>query len=510
MAKTLLKTGSLLLINGLDVSNPAEYISPQSASAGGNFSIHRGLLKKRAGTTAKGTSFSQEIMAGREFTREATKYNVAVGLDDMKRYNSGTSDWVTISNTVFTGSTDDLFDMAVPLLSGKAILCITNGIDNIRKWTAAGNDADLGGSPPVCRYLQEYRTYLVCANIAGGTDVGSRVQWSDTADPENWSSGNAGSVDLTEDGEDITGLGKWSGYLTVHKEKTIYLGYLVSTTDIFRFDRKATGSGTVANATIIELPTNEQIFLASDGLRLFNGISAPLIEAPVNDDIRDFLNYEYRHKSWGVLVREKDEVWIAVPLGDSTTPDTIFKFNYITRKLYQDTRSSITAAWRSSSSTVLTWDDMTMSWDEATIRWDEASGSSGFPEIHFGDNTGVITVQDDTALSDNGSSIRAFWESKDFTSEDKESLLRWQEIRVWARGSGSLDVYYSTDEGSTWNLITTFTLTSEFPEDTAPLLGYFDVVSSRVRIKIEQDSSTGFVEIKQFILGYVQREAMRA
>ena len=201
------------------------------------------------------------------------------------------------------------------MLSTKRTLCITNGIDNIRKWTGSGNTSDLGGSPPVAKFIEEYKTYLVCANITGGTDISQRVQWSDTADPETWGSGNAGAKDLTEDGEDITGLKVFGDYLTVHKENSIHLGYLVNTTAIFKFDRKNTGSGTVANGSIVSLPTNEQIYLASDGLRIFNGISAPLIESPINDEIRDSLNHQYRHKASAVLVKERDEVWIGVPPG---------------------------------------------------------------------------------------------------------------------------------------------------------------------------------------------------
>ena len=304
------KKGSVLLINGLDVNKPAEYISDQSCSFVQNFEVESALLKKRKGTTViddvvGGTDL--EIMTGRQFDSEGVSYNVRVGLDKTEVYNSVGATWddITKLETDWTGETDDIFDTAIPLLSGLPILCITNGKDALQKFTGSELCEDLGGSPPTPKFIQEYKTYLVCANIQSGTVNPQRVQWCDTANPENWSTGNAGAVDLVEDGEDITGLNLFSNYICVHKSSCIYIGYLVSSTAIFQFDRRATGVGTCANNSIVNLPTGEQIFLAKDGLRIFNGITAPLIDSPVNDELRRSLNTEKAHKAYGLLIREK-------------------------------------------------------------------------------------------------------------------------------------------------------------------------------------------------------------
>jgi hypothetical protein len=82
-------------------------------------------------------------------------------------------------------------------------------------------------------------------------------------------------------------------YLCIHKKTCIYIGTLVSSSKIFQFDRRVTQAGTIANDTIVNLPSGQQVFLAEDGIRLFNGVTAPLIESPINDEIRDGLNKEY-------------------------------------------------------------------------------------------------------------------------------------------------------------------------------------------------------------------------
>jgi len=512
MARTNQKDGSVLLRAGIDVSKPAEYISEQSLKNSFNFEINRDLLRKRSGETELGAvnaTAATQIMIGREFTREDVKYNVRVGLDKIDEYNAGTSSWDDITGSDLTGATTDLHDTAIPMLSGKRILCITNNKDAIRKWTATGDTAVLGGSPPVCKFIQEYKTYLICANIGGGTDIAQRVQWSDTADPEEWSTGNAGSVDLVEDGGDITGLSIFGNYIAVHKRGSIYIGFPVSSTSIFQFDRKATGSGTIANNSIVNLPTGEQIFLASDGLRTFNGASAKLIEAPINEEIRDNMDDTYAFNSWGVLVKDKDEVWFGIPLSGSAVGDTVYKFNYVTRVLYKDTRTNATVAWIGSASSGVSWDEMVGTWDAQTIEWNERGLNADSDQINIGHVSGSVTYVDETTKADDSEVINAYFETKDF-QDSQQVMSRWKSMELWAKG-GTVTVQYSVDGGVTWIAASNspVTLGAEFPQFDSPDKLWFDVVSSRIRFKFINNTSDESLSIKQFIVDYSPREYRR-
>lgn len=541
MPESTIKLGSLLLIQGFDVSKPAEYIDPQSSSNSLNFSLDRGILSKRYGTVLKGDTISSmllledsdevlledgdnllvqtdvtsslEIMGGREITIEGIKYNIKIHLDKIYRWNDGTNLWVDITGTDLTGTSNDLIDTAVPLLAGNQCLIISNGVDALRKWTGTGNTSDLGGSPPVAKFIQEYKTYLVCANIAGGVDIDQRVQWSYTANPEEWVNGNAGAVDLVEDGEPITGLGVFGDYVCVHKKTSIYLGYLVSSSAIFRFDRKTTEIGTIANGSIVNLPSGQQVFLGYDGLHLFNGITAPQIPSPINDEIRDGLNKQYAHKAWGVLVQEEDEVWIGVPIGDQTRGETVYKYNYLTGVCYKDTRTSINTAWQATASTGLTWDDFadSVTWDDISDRWDSGQLGGLAGDLHFGDTVGSTTIQSISANGDNAATIPCLWVSKEFENQEKGRMCRWSEIHVYAKGSGTLIVEYSSDGGVTWNECSgsPITLSTYFPGDDSPQVVYLDVVSSRLQIRFRNDTATDVVEIKQFYVGYMNRELRR-
>lgn len=71
------------------------------------------------------------------------------------------------------------------------LVLATNGIDPIQKITIDGGTtfADLGGSPPVCRYLATCRDYVIACYLS--TDV-TAGQWCETNNPEGWSIGSGG------------------------------------------------------------------------------------------------------------------------------------------------------------------------------------------------------------------------------------------------------------------------------------------------------------------------------
>lgn len=504
--------GSILLISGIDISKPAEYITDESARNSENFEISRGVLTKRIGTVKLGGvvgGTNKEIVGGREFNREDVNYNVRVSREKVERFNNTTEQWVDITGTDLTGTTTDLISTAVPLLSGKPIICIANGKDEIRKWDATGNVALLGGTPPLARFIQEYKSFLVCANIAGGVDVGQRVQWSDFANPEEWSTGNSGDVDLVEDGESITGLNLFGNYLCVHKERSIYLGYLVSGTAVFQFDRKSTGVGTIANGSIQNLPSGEQIFLAKDGLYIFNGVTCKTLSAAINEEIRDSINAEYAKKAWSVLVRSKKEVWIGIPLGGDTYGQTVYKYNYETGVVMKDTRSYANAAWIGQSSAGLSWDEMTGTWDEQTGRWDGAGLAKGSDVVNISTVDGYTYAVSETVKDDDGVAVSAQWVTKDYQASQQQ-ISRFNKLELWAKGS-SVRVEYSVDHGDTWveMVDSPHTLTDQYPSIDSPDIFYFDVVSSTIRFRFSNSNAGEALSIKQFIISYIPRE-MRA
>jgi hypothetical protein len=55
MSKSLTKKRSVLLVQGLDISKPSEYLDDTASPSNQNFRIDRSILTKRNGTTLVGS-----------------------------------------------------------------------------------------------------------------------------------------------------------------------------------------------------------------------------------------------------------------------------------------------------------------------------------------------------------------------------------------------------------------------------------------------------------------------
>lgn len=500
-----------LPVFGIDTSKPGAYVASRASTNSQNVRVKRSLVQTRPGTEALGSSLGERVQLMSELDTGSATFFLRFGLTKVELLNKSALTWSSVAHAVLTGAAANRISVAFPLLSDERIMAFTNGVDAIRKYDGSGPDADLGGTPPKAKFMLFYGGYLILAYITDGGDVFPwRVQWPDTGDPETWSGGNAGSAELLEDSADITGMGYFGQYFTIHKENAIYVGYLTQSSGVFNFERRETGAGAIANGTIQSLPTGEQIFLARDGLRVFNGNTAPLVESPIVDEIRDYLNPEYAYKSWSKIVRESDEYIVGVPLGNQTEPETIFKFNYVTRQIHKDIRTGVTAC-ADYKNTVgqRSWNDVPNSFDSDVAIWNDIALASLNPITAFGFSDGATTRQN-TSSSDVGEPIDSSWDSRDFSAKDYELpenlLMEWQGVQLWCKGNGSLEVLYSTDGGSTWNTTGTITLSSEFPDDFSPQMVYFNAISSRLRVRLRNQNDAEQFSMEQFAPVAVSRE----
>lgn len=460
-------------------------------------------------TSAMTTEALEEyVMGGRYLLREGIGYNIRVGPSKIQKYNTLKLGWENIHDALLTAANTDPIDFATPLLTGKRILVITNYIDAIKKYEGSSLTADLGGSPPQCKFMTEHKDYLLLAYITSGGTYPTKVQWCDTSNPEEWSAGNAGNKDLNDDNEDITGMKLFGEYAAVHKNSCIYLGYEVTTSSVYQFDRKATGAGTINHATIQTLPSGDQAFLALDGIRLFNGTTAPNIGGSVTDELRESVNFSYVKRAWSIIVPELDEYWCGVPLGSSQVGDSVYKYNYKSGVVHKDLRTNAISAWRYSNSLNITWDDVATAWDSYAPRWDETSSGTNSLVPLIGDTDGVTMYRDINVNDDNGIAVDAFFETKDFEADAKGMFARFLQMEIWAKGN-TITVEYSIDSGQTWAGSKTITLDSDYPSDDDPDIYYFDTASTKVRFRFRNLTIGSSFTLKQFVIGYRNRESRK-
>lgn len=514
----MIKKGSLL-IRGIDASLPPAWIAENATPDCQNIDIYRGEISKRYGYVPLGVALSNQIMAGTEFISGTTKYALRMSTDKVGAWNNSTLVWDDVTGSDLTGTISSPFAMAFPMLSGARICAFTNYADAIRKYTGSGNTADLGGTPPKCKFMLDYEGYLLLAYILDGSTLYPvRIQWCDTGDPETWGSGNAGSVDLISDQFDITGMARFQNYACIHKEQAIYLGYLVPTSQIFRFEIRHLGLGTICNNTIQTLPNGLQMFLSRNGIASFNGTAASLLKGSINEQLKDNLNYSKADLSWSLLRMDLDEYWIGVPYGSQTLPETVFRYNYLTGAVLKNTIANASSAFYYSQGAGTLWSDLETNgttWPELSdTPWSQLEGQSTNRVPIIGTSGGVVMRETAGIYTDNSTPFTAFHKTKTYESDIPGQMVRWgvgesvaqPSLEIWAKGSGSLKVQYSIDNGQAFTDIGTITLTGDYPADDAPAQLDFDVVASRLTLRFLNDSASETFTIKQYLLTGKVRE----
>lgn len=506
-----LKRPILLPSRGIDVSVPSEFIDPLASPSLQNIEVNRGIIRKRAGSIALGSSLGERIMGYAELVSGEITSMLRFGTASVQFLNKFDGTWSDVTGTPLTSTSEDQMDFAYPVLNGQRIIVFTNGANPIRKFTGFGVTSNLGGNPPLCKFLIAYAGYLLALyTTEDGNLYPARVRWSDTGNPEEWADGDFGIIDLVEDGENITGASLFGSYIAIHKKSSIYLGYGVSTSEVFRFERKSTGVGTMAHGTIKNLPNGGQIFLATDGLHIFDGSMAPIISGRVSDELREDINAKYVQRSMGIVVRELDEYWLCVPMQDQVNPETVYKYNYKTGDFFKDIRSNLTAISTYIDSDEQSWDSDPNPWDSDATRWDSVNLRELNDAVVFGDSSGNSLKRSISSKNDNTSLIDASFSTKDFTSEDYGGdtgrMMRWTGIQLWAKGD-FLTMSYSIDGGDTWSDGEIITLGTDYPSDDAPLNYWFDIVSTRIRFRFQNSKLNEAFTIKKYFILSKMRES---
>jgi hypothetical protein len=130
----------------------------------------------------------------------------ALGLyagDAGKLYRADNTDWTDASKV--GGYTTDVAGRWNSVSYGALALFI-NGADPIQKITIDGGTifADLGGSPPIGRYIAVCKDYVIVGWLS--TDS-TAAQWCETNDPEGWSIGSGGGdIQPIPDCGQVTGV----------------------------------------------------------------------------------------------------------------------------------------------------------------------------------------------------------------------------------------------------------------------------------------------------------------
>lgn len=423
------------------------------------------------------------------------------------------ADPVPIGRTVLNGASvikavilNGSFDLAISLvtLPFNDWFVFTNGVDNPKRYN--GTDCvDVPNLPSAgnvqCRVVALFQNYLLLINtIEGGTALPQRIRWCDTADPTNWTTGNAGFKDMYNSEDFLVAAALLGPYMILYKERGIIrMEYVGSSEKLFHFEPTVSGEGTFSQDGVIDLGDYHVVV---GNANIYNYSGAYTLE-PVGDKIwsrmfgvRGELNPEFKHRSFGFYVEELDEIWIFFPAGTSQFPNKMVRWRqefdaWSDRNFNRD----MVGYGFYLATTARPWSGLVGNWLQQVWKWNAVSVLANSPITLLCNSTNQVYSYDYVEPLDNGLPINYSFETKDFTNP--QFFLRTDEIRFRAKGSNIL-VEYSFDKGQSWKTLGTANKGSGASYEETQL--NFQALTKRVRFRLS--GTSGGMAFEWFTLKY--------
>lgn len=377
--------------------------------------------------------------------KAATDFGAAdILIDEMRAYDC------------FTGDDDDYFefDHIRKFTQSDLWWCCTNGVNYIKRYD--GNSiVNLSADAPLADIVRQFKTYLFAMRtVESGNPMNQRARWPNTAEPDNWLTGNASYRDLSGSDWIMQALRYKGDYLVVLKEKSLWLGYASLDTDIFKFDNKVPEIGCASGKSALCL--GEQIiFLGWEDVYVFDGIEAEAIGARIRKNLFEILKTEQIGRAFGCEVDDEKEYWLFVVSSSSDYPDMAWNLNRDykcwTRHDFADYMTTYGHYYIEDA---LKIGDLTMQIKDMTWKVGDRRLLSQTPTLLFGDKDGYTYEYSPVEANDNDTAIDAYFDTRDFVIADMEARMRIVRLDVYYKGP-SLDVYYSLDKGVSWTLLKT-------------------------------------------------------
>jgi hypothetical protein len=383
----------------------------------------RGSIKKRNGCTTFCSTFTGTPAGITSLFGLNVGATVLIAAGGTKLYSISTGGVATdITGAASLTSGAHWEFSSGPTSGGQGPLYGINGTEVPKYWSGTGNIADWTatvGSIPNGKYI----TYT--ANriwVAGVASTPSRLFFSDLGDPRSWTATNVVDLD-PNDGQSITAIARMGAYLLVFKQTKCFIIYDLNTGANRAL---STNVGCVASRSVAEGP--EGIYFLSADQGVF--VATPSKLTNVSDNILstlDALSPSLRSDAAGAFIN--NHYYLSCGSASAARNDMTLDYDTTTQSWWKHTNTaSQFALWRPSA--------------------------SGEVELYAAQASAIPIVDKcyvDNVFQDNGVNFRAAWYGPWLAYKEPYRRKRVRQLHV--DGTGTVDVYYSTDFLPAMNLI---------------------------------------------------------
>ena len=190
-------------------------------------------------------------------------------------------------------------------------------------------NATINANIQSARFVKVFNNYLFWANVVvAGTSFKTRIYWSNIRDTTSVAGDSWIEVGLN-DGQEITGLRVLADRLVIYKERSIYNVYFSGDADvpfIMPGGGKSTSNvGCIAPWSIQEVE-NAHIFLAPDGLYIYDGSGSTKISYRISNTLESFNAAQFQN-SVSTTYRVKNKYMLSF-CSTGSTMDIIIIWDY--------------------------------------------------------------------------------------------------------------------------------------------------------------------------------------
>jgi len=216
------------------------------------------------------------------------------------------------------------------------IFCFTNGNINTQQWDGTATKAlDLNATyAKKARYCVPFVNRLILADVEeqGGSDRNPwRILYSANNDPTDYSSTDAGAIDLIDTMDTITGLAVVGGQLIVFKQNSYYIGTRTGVAlDPIKIASHKRGVGCIAPYSIVHVE-GTVAWLSRDNFYMMEGSAAKPIGNAIKDLVFEICTDDALTQIWGFWVPEMNKViWL---LNTKTDGQVAVAWDYIREEM---------------------------------------------------------------------------------------------------------------------------------------------------------------------------------